>query len=338
MSVAGISFKTARLRLTLTYLAIIMLLSIGFSAIFYYQSVDEAKGNLENQRTLLDDFLFFTTPDGVSKIHDNQLTNFKQSLIKDLVALNVGMLFVGTLVSAVLARQSLKPLEENVKAQTRFTSDAAHELRTPLTAMKTEIEVNLRDAKLSKAEAVDVLKSNLEEVNKLETMTNALLRLSRIDDGIDTSHWKDYRIDDILKGSLARVQKRADDKFIIILLPKSKLTVHGDPDQLVELFVTLLDNAIKYSPNKSEITVDVVAAGNNVEILVKDQGVGISKADQEKIFDRFYRADQSRNKIKADGYGLGLSLAQAIVATHGGNIEVKSQKNKGSTFVVSLPV
>jgi signal transduction histidine kinase len=246
------------------------------------------------------------------------------------------MLVTGFFVSSILARRSLRPLEEMLSAQSRFTSDAAHELRTPLTAMKTEIEVSLRDKKLSKDEAVEVLESNLEEVQKLETLTSALLRLAKSDEKVDKTLWNDYRLIDILEGAKDRVAKKANDKSIEILLPKSKVKVNGDADQLLELFVTLFDNALKYSAQKSKVEVKVEKLENKVYASVTDQGVGITEVDLPHIFERFYRADQSRSKTKVGGYGLGLSLAKTIAEAHGGKISVESEYKKGSTFTVEL--
>lgn len=329
--------KTARTRLTLTYLAIIMALSIAFSVVFYMQSTREVSFGLRRHQTQLRDYLYFTTPEGVERIRNVQLAEFKRNLVRKLTALNMGMLAVGGVLSYILARRSLRPLEETLESQSRFTSDAAHELRTPLTAMKAEIEVALRDKKLQTAEAKAVLKSNLEEVGKLESLTAGLLRLARGDQGIDTSHFDYYKLSDILSSAHARLAEKAKARHITIKLPKTALVVYGDCDQLVELFVPLLGNAIKYSHEKSDVTVKATRHDTRVRVDVIDQGIGITEVDLPHIFERFYRADLSRNKTRADGYGLGLSLAEAITKAHGGRIRVKSEFGKGSTFTVELP-
>lgn len=337
MSLPNLSVKSAFKRLLLTYLSIIMALSIGFSAVFYIQSVHEASGNLRSQQQQLRDYLYFTTPEGVQKIQDQQLYLFKKNLFRRLIALNLGMLALGTTVSYFLARRSLMPLAEALESQSRFTSDAAHELRTPLTAMKTEIEVSLRDKNLKLAEAKEVLSSNLEEISKLQTLTDALLRLAKSGDNVDKSHWETFRLADVLESASSRLEDKAQARKINVLLPKSKLNVYGDPGQLVELFATILGNAIKYSHPSSEVRVKAKKQDNNVVVDVIDQGIGIAEVDLLHIFDRFYRADQSRNKTSAEGYGLGLSLAQSIVDAHNGKISVKSVYGKGSTFTVTLP-
>ena len=329
---------SSRVRLAVTYLAIIMVLSFGFSGFLYAQSVQEAKGNLSRQSTRLRDYLYFTSPEQIQSIQDNQLQAFKKSLIKRLLVLNLGMFVLGGCLSIILAKRSLRPMERALEAQSRFTSDAAHELRTPLTAMKTEIEVALRSKKLRLSEAKETLSSSLEEVVKLELLTSALLRLARDSRNIDRTYWQHYKLADILQTAYDRLAEKAKLRDIGIELPKTKLIIFGDPDQLVELFVTLLGNAIKYSPNKSKIQIKAHKDHNSMVVVkVIDNGIGISQIDLPHIFERFYRADHSRNKSKVDGYGLGLSLAESIVKTHNGKITVKSTVGEGSVFTVLLP-
>ena len=329
---------SSRVRLAVTYLAIIMVLSFGFSGFLYVQSVQEAKGNLSRQSTRLRDYLYFTSPEQIQSIQDNQLQAFKKSLIKRLLVLNLGMFVLGGCLSIILAKRSLRPMERALEAQSRFTSDAAHELRTPLTAMKTEIEVALRSKKLKLSEAKETLSSSLEEVVKLELLTSALLRLARDSRNIDRTYWQHYKLADILQTAYDRLAEKSKLKCIGIELPKTKLIIFGDQDRLVELFVTLLGNAIKYSPNKSKIQIKAHKDHNSMVVIkVIDNGIGISQIDLPHIFERFYRADHSRNKSKVDGYGLGLSLAESIVKTHNGKITVKSTVGEGSVFTVLLP-
>ena len=340
MTLPKVTIQSARLRLTLTYLGIIMALSLSFSSVFYRQSVDEARGNLAGQHAGLRDYIYFASPERVQVIQDAQLKDFRSKLLLRLAVLNLGMLTVGAAVSYMLARRSLLPLEEALISQGRFTSDAAHELRTPLTAMKTETEVALRDKNLSSAGAREVLESNLEEIAKLETLTSALLRLAQSSEKVDDSYWQDYALADILQKARDRLANKASERGIKLTLPvTNKVIVHGDPDQLVELFVTLLGNAIKYSHDKGRVDVKITkSSSDKVRVDVSDRGVGITEVDLPHIFERFYRADASRTREGTEGYGLGLSLAQAIVTAHGGEIKVKSTYGKGSTFSVLLPL
>ncbi len=337
ITIPVVTLKSARTRLALTYLSIIFVLAAGFSTIFYYQLVGEARRNLQGQRTLYQDFIFFATPERERTIQEAQLRLFKSELKKRLVLTNLVLLGTGALFSYYMAGRSLRPLKEALTAQSRFTSDAAHELRTPLTAMKAETEVALRGKNLTSKEARQVLSSNLEEINKLDTLTTALLRLARSAEQVDKSNWQDYKLADILYAARDRVSEKAKSRGISIRLPKNaRAIVHGDPDQLTELFVTLFGNAVKYSHDKGSIVVKI-ASGEKIRVDVIDHGVGIADIDRPHIFERFYRADTARSREGAEGYGLGLSLAEAITTTHGGEIKVKSVYGKGSTFSVFLP-
>ena len=207
---------SSRVRLAVTYLAIIMVLSFGFSGFLYVQSVQEAKGNLSRQSTRLRDYLYFTSPEQIQSIQDNQLQAFKKSLIKRLLVLNLGMFVLGGCLSIILAKRSLRPMERALEAQSRFTSDAAHELRTPLTAMKTEIEVALRSKKLKLSEAKETLSSSLEEVVKLELLTSALLRLARDSRNIDRTYWQHYKLADILQTAYDRLAENLNLRILVL--------------------------------------------------------------------------------------------------------------------------
>ena len=130
----------------------------------------------------------------------------------------------------------------------------------------------------------------------------------------------------------------ADKKKITLKDSLSERIVKGNPQSLVELISILINNAIKYSPEKSEVKVGVRGGKRHAIIEVEDQGIGIAEKDIPHIFDRFYRADTSRSKTKVDGYGLGLSIAKSIVDVHKGEIKVKSVIEKGSVFTVILPI
>ncbi len=337
MNYLKLKFSTARMRLTFTYLAIIMVLTLGFSGVLYQQSISEAQGNLTRQQSGLKDYLYFTSPEQIAQINNEQMMLFRKNLIKRLIVLNLGMLVLGGGISYILARRSLRPLEDTMEAQSRFTSDAAHELRTPLTAMKTEIEVAMMSKTITDKEAREILVSNLEEIDKLEVLTAALLRLARSGDSVITTHWQDYKLQDILDASVKRLQDKALARKTTIKLSKTSAQVHGDPDQLIELFVPIIGNAIKYSPEGSLVRISTTISDKKIKTSIIDNGIGIADIDVPHIFERFYRADQSRNKTKADGYGLGLSLADSIAKNHNGKITVKSEYGKGSTFTVELP-
>lgn len=313
---------------------IIMSLSIGCSVALYHVSSSELARSAER-------------PYSISSvtIGGNDLYNRQRQEILDqdlghlklnLIIFNVIVLVVGGGVSYALARRTLSPIEETLESQTRFTADASHELRTPLTAMQTEIEVGLRNPALSKSEAVELLKSNLEEVAKLKSLSEGLLALARQDN--DTSEEPSASLKETLDEALRPIQKAAQTRKIVISNNAHDLKLKIGPRKLVELIIILVDNAVKYSATGSEISITSSKDAKNGIINITDQGIGIRATDLPHIFDRFYRADSSRSKIDTKGYGLGLAIAKKIVDQFGGSIEVRSSVGKGSTFSIHLPL
>jgi len=202
--------------------------------------------------------------------------------------------------------------------------------------MQTEIEVALRSPDLTKKEAIDLLKSNLEEVGKLKSLSEGLLTLA-------TTSSRDTRrqqvsIKDVASLALEQAAKPAVARKITIKSIVKEAHVLGNPQQLLNLLSILLDNAIKYSQPGSKITIETKPQDKYAVISVTDRGQGIAAADLPHIYDRFYRADTSRSSKNAQGYGLGLAIAKNIVDLHKGAIEVKSKPGRGSTFTVRLPL
>lgn len=330
-------FQSAAIKLTAWYIAIIMALSIGCSIALY----DTSRGDIihNNNRRLPISVNQYLTPDDLQSLRtlrDKQLNADLNHLKGRLISFNILVLLVGGGISYMLARRTLEPIEESLEAQKRFTSDASHELRTPLTAMQAEIEVALRDPKLTKSQASELLQSNLEEVAKLRALSEGLLSLARNSDKpvINTP----ISSKEALNEALARLEKTAQAKDITVKNSGKDMTLRADHHTLVELLVILIDNAIKYSPKGSNIEISSTAQNKMGKISVTDKGIGIKAVDLPHIFERFYRADTSRSKANAEGYGLGLAIAKKIADTLNGSIEVKSAPGKGSTFTISIPI
>jgi signal transduction histidine kinase len=172
-------FRSAALKLTAWYLALIMLVSITCSFALYNVSSNDLENN--NQRRLPRSLNELLTPNDLrsySSLRAEQLDSDLNHLKGNLISFNLLVLLLGGAAAYALARRTLEPIEESLESQKRFTSDASHELRTPLTAMQAEIEVALRDASLTKAQAKELLQSNLEEVAKLKALSEGLLHLA----------------------------------------------------------------------------------------------------------------------------------------------------------------
>ncbi|HEU4914874.1 MAG TPA: HAMP domain-containing sensor histidine kinase [Candidatus Saccharimonadales bacterium] len=326
--------QSAAVRLTLFYLAIIMALSIGFSVVIYRLSYREMDRSIPQGG-----FIKLVDPESFTsftELRDRKIAESERRLKANLVLLNLGTLVVGAALSYGLARRTLEPIEEAFEAQGRFTADASHELRTPLTAMQTTIEVGLRNPKLSLSEAKELLRGTLDEVKKVSALSNGLLKLTR-SNGRDIPKRRVY-MDKVAAEAVSQLELAAKNKEIAIIDEVGSHAVMGDHISLKELITILLDNAIKYSASGTAVHLKSKVQGKSLLLDVSDRGAGIKATDAMYIFDRFYRADQSRSRDRVEGYGLGLPIAKQIAEMHGGSIDVRSKLGEGSTFTIKLPL
>ncbi len=337
-------FQSARLKLTAWYVIIIMFISLSFSVAIYRLLTNELVRFLQmqniRQETRIRQKLFFTPagPIFVTSPEPELIAEVEHRIRAILIVINGVILVVSGTAAYFLAGKTLRPIAEVMDEQKRFVSDASHELRTPLASLRSEIEVTLRDKTMKLPEAKKILQSNLEEVDKLQELTDGLMTLSRFQTSSNGLVFEPIPVRDIVTSATGSIAKLAKQKNITVKEEIAEGTVYGDKRHLTELFTTLLDNAIKYSHEDSEVTVVSKTTKNTVTVIVRDQGVGISSIDVPHIFDRFYRADKSRSKTAVDGYGLGLAIAKSIVDRHRGSIGVKSTLGKGTTFTVILPI
>jgi heavy metal sensor kinase len=228
-------------------------------------------------------------------------------------------------------------LETSFRQIRQFSSDASHELRTPLTVMKGETELALRRPREAGDYTV-VLESNLEEIDRMTRIVDELLFLSRADMGeVKTERLPvklELLLEDIHRQASLLGQEQNVQVVLGLVMPALVL---GDELRLRELFLNLVDNAVKYSRHGGTVDISLITQGNQAKFIIADQGIGISRDDQERIFDRFFRTDDARTHTKK-GTGLGLAICAWIADSHHGRIEVESEPNKGSTFTVLLPL
>ncbi len=329
-------FHSAALKLTTYYLVIIMVLSIGTSFALYHVSSNELEQNAAHQIGYFKGLLGSQSAQEFAELRARQLQEDRDHLKTNLAAFNLLILIGGGAVSYGLARRTLKPIEEALESQKRFSADASHELRTPLAVIQAENEVALHNPKLTKLQAVEIIKSNLEEVAGLKALAEGLLALSQTDTEME---FESVSTTKFINSAVERVQKTAALKKTTITKPgpDAAVLVNGNSQSLADLMVILLDNAVKYSSKDSKIIVSSLRRGKTAEVSVADEGIGINKSDLPHIFDRFYRADDARSRDAAGGYGLGLAIAQKIAELHHGFIEVRSSPGAGSTFTLKLP-
>lgn len=326
-------FRSAVLKLTFAYLAIIMILSIGFSLMLYKISDSELSNGLRRpqhaifRETSIYDFENF---------RKDRLSEGRENLQQSLIFLNIVTLIGGLILSYFLAQKTLQPIEEAYDSQSRFTADASHELRTPLAAMKSEIEVALRDKKLSIGDAKELLASNLEEVDKLKNLADSLLMLARQEDV--KAELMANNLNKLVANVMSRYEDIALKRNITIETNVDNVDINVDKLSFEELLAIVVDNAIKYSPNNKKITITSEHKGDSVDLNIKDQGGGIADQDLPHIFDRFYRADESRSRVGAGGFGLGLSIAKKLAHKNSVSLYVKHTSKKGTTFCINAKI
>lgn len=232
--------------------------------------------------------------------------------------------------------QMLGRIEGAFRRVTEFTADASHELRTPVALMRTTAEVALRKPRTNEDYRQALEDVHAESIRTTELIEN-LLTLARADAGKAALERREIDLAPIVWEASQQGQKLAQSKNLRFRadIPDAAVRTLGDASALRRLLLIVIDNAVKYTP-EGEITVRLSSANGRPEIQVSDTGVGISESDLSRVFERFYRADKSRNR-DSGGAGLGLSIAKWIADVHQGAIEATSEPNRGSTFLITLP-
>jgi len=239
---------------------------------------------------------------------------------------------VGDLVVSV--NQTLERLESLFTSQQRFLADVSHELRTPLTVIKGNVDL-IR--KFKEADE-DLLNSIDQEAGRLNRLVSGLLMLAQAESGKLPLNFGRVELDLLLTEVFTEMRVLAGSKVKVHLNDIDEALVHGDRDRLKQVIVNLVANAIQYTPQGGEVFLSLKRIGDQVRLIIRDTGPGIPSEDLPYIFERFYRAEKSRTRSKASGFGLGLSITKWIVEQHGGQIKVESQEGEGTSFVIWLNV
>lgn len=330
-------FKQARLRLTGWYLIIIMMVSLAFSGVIYRAATFELnrfaraqQNKFENRVLVLNDNVVQMRP-SPPILDQDLLDDAKSRLLKALLLINLGILASSALLGYYLSGRTLEPISEMMDEQYRFVSDASHELKTPLTAMKSTLEVALRDPKMGLDEAKKTLEVSLGEVNDLQKLAEGLLELST---HVGSLKQDKVKLNTVVHEAIKILEPLALSKKIEIITTLPKIAIMGESETLKRAITTIIDNAIKYSKAKSKIYISTKTSAKTVVLKIRDEGIGIEESEIPLIFNRFYRSDKARS---TDGHGLGLSIAKKIVESQDGEIVVESKKGKGTTVSLIFP-
>ena len=268
--------------------------------------------------------------------------SFQQDVLGNLlkIFLVVGLLslIVLFIVSIYFTNKAIKPLEETFIKQKQFIADASHELRTPLTIIKTNVSIlkeNKQQTIESQGKWINYIDS---QASRMSTLINEMLSLANLDANKKKGEVTKLELDRVLSDALLVFEVVIFEKGLILEeYINDNIFISGEKDQIKKLISILMDNAIKYTNKNGKIKVSLTVEKNKARLEVKNTGEGIEREHLEKIFERFYRVDNSRDR-ETGGYGLGLSIAKAITEEHKGRIYAESIVGEYTSFIVELPV
>lgn len=221
--------------------------------------------------------------------------------------------------------------QENLRKQ--LTGDIAHELRTPLTSIKGHLDAIIVGIWEPTNERLNSIN---EEVKRITNLVDELRKLAKFDSGKDNLNKEIVNLKNYIKSIAYNYECKALEKNIVIKYQLENIEALIDKEKFAQVIINILSNAIKYNNGNNAIYIKVFKKNNSINISIKDSGIGIPKSEYKNIFERFYRLDKSRG-ANEKGAGVGLTIAKSIVNAHGGEIEVYSEINKGSEFIISLP-
>ncbi len=277
------------------------------------------------------------------------LEDFKETVQKLDLGLASGIV-IAVIFSSIggmfLTQQSMRPIEKSFQRLKQFTADASHELRSPLMAIKSNAAVALKYPEAMRPKDIEKFEAIASAVSQMTYLTEDLLFLARsdADDGntknehFSRSKWDKFDLGITLAELLQLYQPQALDRKIHLKTQlNNNLYLLGNVSQLRRVFRNLIDNALHYTPSGGKIEVKTSIIKTQLIVEVEDTGIGIAPEDIERVFDRFWRANESRS-YRDNGSGLGLAISKTIVENHGGSITVTSKLGIGSRFSVRLPL
>jgi len=244
-----------------------------------------------------------------------------------------------TIQGAIAVFHDVTDIKQLAQIRKDFVTNVSHELKNPLTAIKGYAETLLDGGIDDQEKARSFIRIISEHANRMDNLIQDILALARLEaQGTEISN-EQVSVKEVVEGSLRALGPQAESKRIKFAreFPPEDITVRGDHEKLSQAVVNIVDNAIKYSPPDTKVTITLSECEGEVRIDVRDEGSGIPKEDQERIFERFYRVDKGRSRV-AGGTGLGLSIVKHAILAHKGRAWVDSEPGEGSTFHIVLPM
>ncbi len=345
-------FLKARLRLTMYYV-LFMVIIIGLFSTILLSEIDKNMRAAYRRHMVRNELfvselprtpIFLAGMERINKIYEQDFNDASRAIKTLVLTVDAMLLVLIGGASYVLAGRTLKPIKRALDDQKRFVADVSHDLRTPLAIMKTETEVALQDSSSQTAVYRGALTSNLEEIDKMSLLVSDLLLLARTEgvyqyvDQNQAGHSENLDFGAFVEKICDKMSKQASMKGIALELKKDAgkaLFAQAHVNHLERAIQNVIQNAINYTPEKGSIKVSLSDTPSSMRLVIKDTGVGISKADLPHVFDRFYKASHSRTS--GSGSGLGLPIAKQIIEQHKGTVTISSKVNEGTEVVIQIP-
>lgn len=225
-------------------------------------------------------------------------------------------------------------LKSTENLQKEFINNVSHEIKTPVSSIEGFAKF-LKDKNLTDEEREEYANIIIEEAKRLENLTGKILKLSKLNNQEIITNKQEIEVAEQIRKAISLLEPKWSKKDIKINVSLEEKTFLGDEDLIFQVWVNIIDNAIKFSNEGGSIDIKLYEKDGNINVKIKDHGIGMKEEELEKVYDRFYQIDKSHSK---EGSGLGLAIVKRIVELSEGKIEIKSKENKGTTVIVKLPV
>lgn len=225
-------------------------------------------------------------------------------------------------------------LKSTENLQKEFINNVSHEIKTPVSSIEGFAKF-LKDKNLTDEEREEYANIIIEEAKRLENLTGKILKLSKLNNQEIITNKQEIEVAEQIRKAISLLEPKWSKKDIKINVSLEEKIFLGDEDLIFQVWVNIIDNAIKFSKEGGNIDIKVYEKDSNITVEIKDHGIGMQEEELEKVYDRFYQIDRSHSK---EGSGLGLAIVKRIVELSEGKIEIKSKENKGTTVIVKLPV
>ncbi|MBI3620449.1 HAMP domain-containing histidine kinase [Candidatus Roizmanbacteria bacterium] len=323
------TFQKARLKLTFWY----CIICIFLLAVFSLAALKAERLAFNRIETVLSDPI---QRPRLTALLEQRIRGFEDNFKQQLLLFDALLLIIAAASSYFLSGVTLDPIQAMMKKQQDFAADASHELRTPLTTIKMEVEALERTEKRLPFSQKNVFDSILEEANRMSAIVDGLLTLVRTG-SLSRQTFHPVELTQVALEAYQQIKVLSKQKNIVLTYHHpDQIFIHGIRDQLKEMLLVLLDNAVKYTTANGQIQLQIVKKPTGTQVAVKDTGIGIAEEERNHVFERFFRGSHAKTKVPK-GAGLGLAIARTIAETHHATITVQSEIGKGTAFTITFP-